>query len=380
MAAAAFTPPSLDQHEGPADGFTPPPLDSHEGVAGNPIERFAKNFWDQVNPLALGNAMIEAAKHPLDTLDAAGKAMAKPLYDGIKAVHEGNYTEAARHFVNYGLNASPGVGSTLDAAGNQMEQGDIAGGAGKTAGLATAMLAPKIVPKIVEGVDTAVRATGRAVSKGVDALSGVDPELIGVVSPRAAHGLRVMQKLKKVLGSEGATAETAAPAAESAPIPPKIIPGEAEAGAARPEWRQSMVDELNKPTENATVQELAAPPIKKVVPRGTPKVVPINENAGNLGNLGNLGNDAPAHPFEAVNRDKLALDLAKWLHREGKGIPLEDAQRMTPANWKMARDAVRPGMTPATPSPTTVKAALTHLERLESQRSIAEQMAEEVAR
>lgn len=139
------------QPGGGADWFAQnAPQSKDSGVTG-----FVKNWWDQVNPVAAGNAMIDTVKHPIDTLQHMGQSMAQPAVAAQDSFAHGRYLEGVRHGINYMLNVVPGVGSSLDAAGSQGDQGDISGMLGTTAGVATNLRIPKIASGLARGVQGA---------------------------------------------------------------------------------------------------------------------------------------------------------------------------------------------------------------------------------
>jgi hypothetical protein len=434
-----------------AGGINPADVEVHgQGKSGEgALSRFASNFWDQVNPLAMGNAIVDMAKkavtHPVDAVLDTGEALAKPLRAGLEALHKGDPVEAARHFVNYGL--SPVGGGTLDAAGDQMQQGDIAGGLGKTAGLGTAMVvAPKLMTgaaETIHGIPDAVNAVKQFATKpgtpkilggagemaaGAGAMVTGHPVAMVYGAGGAARGMsRLMKGLAENKAAAAAKAVEAPPIFDdlaqslggksfdklspegqatvrniagkianpeaSAPVPktvadlanpePKVVGAAEPVSAERPDWRQGIVDELQP--KGATVEDLAKPQEPKPE-SGT--IVPMQGKPPKVGKntaVAEEVSDAPGHPREAVNRDRLALDMAQKMHESG--ISAEDMRNATPEHWTMARDAVRlydengrqiAGKKSTAPSPATVKAALQHLERLGKTRAIAQQLADEV--
>lgn len=150
----------------------------HEFLSGLGItsEEDAKNFF--LHP-------VNAA---LQSLNGQG-ALAVKARD---AFNRGDYKAAAIHSINYLI---PFLGQQTDKAGEQLSQGDYAGGAGRTLGLGTGIVAGAKAPQIVDAAGSAASAAKPAVASAARVASDiVDPELTGVVSPRLAHLQRVLGK------------------------------------------------------------------------------------------------------------------------------------------------------------------------------------------
>lgn len=107
--------------------------------------RFAKEAWDQVNPVAAVEGLANAVNHPIDTINAIGGAHLAVEKKAEDAFKKGNYTEGVRHVINYLI---PVIGPNMDQAGDKLQGGDIAGGLGQTAGLGVSLVAPELVKKI----------------------------------------------------------------------------------------------------------------------------------------------------------------------------------------------------------------------------------------
>jgi hypothetical protein len=119
---------------------------------------FLGNWWNEVksgpaNLPAMGNALlspIELAKG----WTAQGNEIARRTSEAWRS---GSYVPAAAHALNYGINAiAPGVGYGLDEAGNKFMAGDIEGGLGQTAGVATNLGAGALLPKAARGTAKAI--------------------------------------------------------------------------------------------------------------------------------------------------------------------------------------------------------------------------------
>lgn len=92
------------------------------------LDRLGSNFLS-----GLGVTTDDQAKnffvHPLDTVLKSLEAQGELAKKARAAYDRGDYMEALRHGINYML---PFLGQQTDQAGTQLEEGDIAGGAGRT--------------------------------------------------------------------------------------------------------------------------------------------------------------------------------------------------------------------------------------------------------
>lgn len=154
----------------------------HEFLSGLGItsEEDAKNFF----------------LHPVNTAIQALNGQGALAVKARQAFNRGDYKSAAIHSINYLI---PFLGQQTDKAGEQLSQGDYAGGAGRTLGVGTGIVAGAKAPEIVEGAGNAAAAAGSAAKPVVASAARtasdiVDPELTGVVSPRLAHLQRVLGK------------------------------------------------------------------------------------------------------------------------------------------------------------------------------------------
>jgi len=118
-----------------------------------------------LNPMNLGHAVM----HPLDTL---WNAVATPVDEARRAVKSGIDTvtgngengraiSAAEMFKHLG-GAVPLVGKPLMDAGDKLGNGDLAGGAGELAGIASGALLPKVPGALADSME--------AVGRGAEAL------------------------------------------------------------------------------------------------------------------------------------------------------------------------------------------------------------------
>lgn len=117
----------------------------------------------------------------------------------------------------------------------------------RTALVETAAEAPGAIAAAAS--ETATRAAGAAKTaarKAAGAATILDPDLVGIVSPRAAHTLRTIQKVGKVI-DKYQTAKAAAGAAAT-----ETTPGQAYAASQGIDW-----ETLNT-TDRATLEQVAA--------------------------------------------------------------------------------------------------------------------------
>lgn len=105
-------------------------------------------WWNQVSPAKAAEGMATAVAHPIDAIKAYGAANSQLADKAKESFQKGDYAEGLRHSLGYLLNGLPGVGSTIDEAGDKAKAGDVAGGLGETAGLATNLLAPELAAKV----------------------------------------------------------------------------------------------------------------------------------------------------------------------------------------------------------------------------------------
>jgi hypothetical protein len=117
---------------------------------GGPVGRFFSNAGDVLNPAALVSGLYNAVRHPVDTAAAIGNASLDQGRKATEAAKLGRVSEAVGH----GLGTFPLVGPAVAQAGEQLAEGDIGGGLGRSAGL----LIPMAGPAAVRSVGRAVRA------------------------------------------------------------------------------------------------------------------------------------------------------------------------------------------------------------------------------
>lgn len=192
------------------DGFVPDTpstaADLPASVDGSPGTRFAENLWSAVNPLHL----VTAVQHPVETLGALVDAHVQEAIKTKAMYDAGRYSEAVGHL---GATLLPVLGPAAAHAGEQIGSGDIAGGLGSAVGV----IASTQTPKVVGRVGTAAVRTAGGALRGVTS-GGALGDVVGAVSPRAYHAVRILEAIRQGLGR--AAEEPPAPI-EPPPTPPR---------------------------------------------------------------------------------------------------------------------------------------------------------------
>lgn len=130
-----------------AEDFMPPQEDR-----GSATGRFVSNLWEKVNPVAIASGLYDAVRHPIDTAKGIVHAHADQLRQAREAFSERRYIEAGGHT---GAGLLPVFGPMAGAAGEQMAEGDVAGGLGSALGILAG-------PAAAKGSVNVVRAGARA--------------------------------------------------------------------------------------------------------------------------------------------------------------------------------------------------------------------------
>lgn len=143
-------------------------------VQGSAAGRFASNAGEMINPIAIAQGIWGAIRHPLDTAANIGSASLDQGKQALDLAKQGRYTEAAGHTVAM----LPVLGPAAAAAGEQIANGDVAGGLGKGFGLLASLEAPR-------GVNAAAKLV-RALPEGaaVAADAGAAARVADVMAPK----------------------------------------------------------------------------------------------------------------------------------------------------------------------------------------------------
>lgn len=161
-------------------------------------QRLRQNFAE-----GIGVTDDEGAKkffeHPIDTLMTSFENQGALALKAREAYKNGDYKGALMYGMNYLV---PFIGQQTAKAGEQLNEGDYAGGIGRTLGVAAPIIAGSSPVRSVAGKVTAPVApfVKSAVAKTAGVASDiVDPEITGIVSPRLAHVQKVLGKLSDAM-------------------------------------------------------------------------------------------------------------------------------------------------------------------------------------
>lgn len=248
---------------------------------------FAKGFWGNMS--ATGEGMVNAVKHPVQTIKDIGTSQDAVRLKAEDAFKRGDYAEGVRHVMGYLI---PVAGPGIDASGDKAQQGKVAEALGEATSTGLQMAVPGALKGATPGVVSAVEAVKKVPAKIVSAATNpVVRDIAGIVSPRLAHGLSLANKLKKVVAvlSEEANPTPAPPAAPvpvaEAPVAPPVAPPvqpQAPAPKLNPQQlAQQLADEMVASgtvpreavrlpnTPEAPPPAAPAPPQSAPVPQGT---------------------------------------------------------------------------------------------------------------
>lgn len=121
-------------------GQTPAPQNT-------PAERFRRSAWEKLDPAVAIEGLKQASTQPLTFLQGLALAQGSLLGKSVQSFREGQYARALAQGM-HGL--LPLVGPELEAARENLEQGNYPEAFGSMAGMATGFLAPKALGKIPE--------------------------------------------------------------------------------------------------------------------------------------------------------------------------------------------------------------------------------------
>lgn len=130
------------------------------------IENAAKNFWQELSNAGAGMVNM-ATSNPLTTLKSIGESQDALRQKAADALSRGDIVEAARHALSYAI---PVVGPSIDARGDQAQQGDISGALGGAAAIGAMGAAPgglehPAVAPALEAAGTALRGAAKGAAK-----------------------------------------------------------------------------------------------------------------------------------------------------------------------------------------------------------------------
>jgi hypothetical protein len=96
-------------------------------------------WWHEISPYEQLKGANEAVKHPIDAVTGMGMAQDTARLKSREAFRQGDYAGALRHALNYFV---PLMGPGADEAGDMLERGEYAKGAGKALGMGTNIVLP----------------------------------------------------------------------------------------------------------------------------------------------------------------------------------------------------------------------------------------------
>lgn len=275
----------------------------------------------------LGVTSNEQAKnffvHPLDTVIKSFEAQGELAKKAREAYRRGDYMGALQHGLNYLV---PFVGQQTDQAGEQLKEGDIAGGIGRTLGATVPIAAgsPEVQSAAGDAASVAasagakaVRATARGVNKGLEAAPGTIGGSIG-----ATIG-------GKVAGYPGAGVGAIAGEIAGKEILPKLrIPGEGFGLPSRVTGGPKTIPpEVEDPAIEPAPGDTGGPSAPQPGPTAPAATATATDNVPRTGNLGSNFNG------ESALRDVLSRqDNANLLKiARSRGINVTQEQSLKPS-------------------------------------------------
>jgi hypothetical protein len=290
---------------------------SPEPVQGSALGRFASNAGAMLNPVTAVKGIAHAVTHPIDTVKGIGSAMVDQAGKARESYDQGDYSRMLGHGV---AAAIPVLGPAAAEAGEQIAEGDIAGGLGRGAGMIAQM-----------GVAPAARAVGK--SRAVAGLRGSAADALrasaetGVVKALGATKERFKALSEKLApemlkrGIRGSRESLAAQAAEQLSTSGQAIDDALQQYGARQAPIQSVVSALER-SKAAFQGTNAAGQTVIFEPRA------IHQINGLQKVLTDLGPDVRVDQLVAVRRtwDKVVADAGGFSHRApgAVGQPLKD--------------------------------------------------------
>jgi hypothetical protein len=253
------------------------------------VSRFTHSFLS-----GLGITSNEDAKnffqHPINTAMGMVNAQGELAQKAKAAYDRGDYKSAVIHGLNYLV---PFIGQQTDQAGEQLSQGDIAGGAGRTLGLTLPMLAGS--PEVRTGARTAVSDVADAVGRAAQTAGRVTPKQIaqgagGVTGAGLGHG--TLSIPGAYYGVKGAGSLAEGILGKDFANKPIGLPSRVTGG---PE-----VAPRYTPGESGSIAESAAAPTPKITPKAVEQQ--LNDALGGQ----------PLKPNVSLRNQSPAIDFSKY--------------------------------------------------------------------
>jgi hypothetical protein len=302
------------------------------------LRRTVTNFGRMVNPINLAEGAVEAIASPIQTVKNVWGQMGDQATKAREAFGEGRYSEAVGH----GLASSvPIIGPAAAGVGEQIAEGDVAGGLGAAAGLA-AVSSPSAISATARGARNIVPAGARermasALDRGAadrvtsvmvpevgpnkvrfgNRAAEIAPELSNRGTARGWTREGFHERVKESLASaeakldEAANARLSALSFDTKPIIEALkqrrarLTAEAVEGSQNPRTLQERVSNIVDPSGKPVVVEdaLRRPLGKDVVPApNRARVAQIDQAIAELEALG------PRARYEAIRRIRESYD------------------------------------------------------------------------
>lgn len=184
-------PPGAVLESDPSQMKLPPgaSLETPERSTWDSLKHGMSEFVNQLNPRTMIKGMAQIANDPVGKYTEDAAVRQKILDKAHESFGKGDYAEGAAHAL---YSMIPFMGQNLERSGEQFKSGDVSGGLGSSLGQGVAMALPAKIPAMIEGAG----GLGEALQKTA---TSVDPDLVGIVSPRAANALRTAQKVGKAV-------------------------------------------------------------------------------------------------------------------------------------------------------------------------------------
>lgn len=385
MASPAWKPVADD----PASKWTP--------VEEHPLDtasRLIKEWWNS-GPAGALKGTAAAIRDPKAVVSGALDQNSELLKRAKDAYGKGDYIGAAAHTLNYALNGIPGLGYSLDDAGTDFKNGDIAAGTGKTLGLATNMMLGAKMPQILDAATDAklptlpsaeavkkvlgvakdvyhVTHSANPITKGMAVKSLIDkmrssaqgapvvaPEAAGAIggtqvaslpeSPRIALVSGYTSRPEVIASEHGLlpTLDRSQFFREFSPehAPDALQPTVAPAPASTPVPADMSVLSQADDLESLLQRSIEMARARKGSPATAPIVSPANEPLN-----AQLQQEAEAQAVSIENaaRTRKALKIGKVLQEHG----IDPESLTTPEQWKMAHEAAGVPLNAKDPSKT----------------------------
>lgn len=203
-----------------------PPQISAQPEESHPLRDFASNFIDAVNPIP---GIKQLVAHPIDTAKNLVNAQGDQFREASHDLHDtrempsvaGRLSSAFGHTV---AGLLPLVGPAAAEAGEQIGNGDVAGGLGHGMGLIANVAA---VPELVKGTGKLVRLPSEPLAKGALGIRG-DTEAYGATPGKAileeTSGVRPGAIAKSARGRIGELSTELEHRAASSTTPARLTP------------------------------------------------------------------------------------------------------------------------------------------------------------